>query len=169
MAFDFASARADHGQLVVVDLDGQELVFRPLKPTEAHKVVTRSEAAPEEALDLALATCRACCLSDLGVFDRLADIYPLAFSGEEGVIGELVILAQGAAKLRVKEGVSKWKGADRNPGRMAENLLAFKAYTGGDYSADEFAGALTVAEHMQVTKGTFNLFLSLMKALAKRR
>ena len=169
MAFDFASARVEFGQLIVVDLDGQELVFRPLKPTEAHKVVTRTESAPEDALDLALATCRGCCLSDLAVFDRLADIYPLAFSGEDGVIGELVQLAQGAAKLRVKEGVSKWKGADRNPGRMAENLLAFKAYTGGDYSAEEFAGALTVAEHMQVTKGTFNLFLSLMKALSKRR
>lgn len=169
MAFDFASARAKHGQLVVVDLDGEELVFRPLKPQEAHSIVARTEAAPEDALDAALVTCRACCLSDLEVFDRLADIYPLAFSGEDGVIGELILVAMAGARIRIKEGVSKWKGADRNPGRMAENLLAFKAYSGGDYSAQELAGALTVAEWMQVTKGTFTLFLSLMRALSKRR
>jgi hypothetical protein len=169
MAFDFAQAKLDFGQIVVVELDGVELVFRPLKPSEAHRVAALATADPENALDASLAACRGACVSDLAEFDRLADIYPLAFSGDEGVIGELIRLAQGAATLRVKDAVGMWKRADRNPGRMAENLLAFKSYTGGDYSAEAFAGALTLAEHMQVTKGTFNLFLSLMKALAKRR
>jgi hypothetical protein len=169
MAFDFASARREHGRLVVVDLEGHELVFRPLKPGEAHKVVSQTEAAPEDSLGIALETCRACCLSDLTVFDRLSDIYPLAFSGDAGVIGELINLARGDAVLRVKDGVGFWRRADRNTGRMAENLLAFKAYQGGDYTAEQFAGALTVAEWMQVTKGIFNMFAALLKALARRR
>jgi hypothetical protein len=166
---DVAQARLQYGQLVVVELDGEELIFRPLAPSEAHRVVALSTAQPEDALDVCLATCRGACLSDPEVFERLANIYPLAFSGDDGVIGELVKLAQGAAVLRVKDGVGKWKRADRNPGRMAENLLAFKAYTGGDYSAEAFAGALTVAEWMQSTKGIFNMFAALLKALSKRR
>ena len=169
MAFDYAAARLEHGQLVVVELDGRELVFRPLAPAEAHRVAALATARPEDALELCLTTCRGACLSDPALFDRLADIYPLAFSGDEGVIGELIRLAQGAATLRVKEGVRSWKGADRNPGRMAENLLAFKAYNGGDYTAAAFAGALTVAEWMQVTKGVFNMFAALLKALSRKR
>lgn len=166
---DLARARLEHGRLVVVELDGCELVFRPLAPSEAHRVATLVAAAPEDALDACIEACRGACLSPPDVFDRLAGIYPLAFSGDDGVIGELIRLAQGAATLRVKEGVSRWKRADRNPGRMAENLLAFKAYQGGDYSADAFAGALTVAEWMQSTKGIFNMFMALLKALARRR
>ena len=169
MAFDVAQARLQFGQLVVVDLDGAELVFRPLKPSEAHRVAALATSDPENALDVCLATCRGACVSDQAEFDRLANIYPLAFSGDDGVIGELIRLAQGDATIRVKEGVGKWKRADRNPGRMAENLLAFKAYQGGDYSAEEFAGALTVAEWMQSTKGIFNMFAALLKALSKRR
>ena len=169
MAFDVAQARLQFGQLVVVELDGEELTFRPLAPSEAHRVAALATADPENALDVCLATCRGACLSSLEDFDRLANIYPLAFSGDEGVIGELVRLAQGTATLRIKDGVGKWKRADRNPGRMAENLLAFKAYTGGDYTAEQFAGALTVAEWMQSTKGIFNMFAALLKALSKRR
>lgn len=164
-----AQARFDHGQLVVVELGGRELVFRPLAPSEAHRVAARVAGDPAEALDVCLAACRAACLSPLEDFDRLADIYPLAFSGDAGVIGELIRLAQGAATLRVKEGAGRWKRADRNPGRMAENLLAFKAYQGGDYDAAAFAGALTVAEWMQSTKGIFNMFMALLKALSRRR
>lgn len=169
MAFDFARAKREHGRVVVVDLNGHELVFRPLKPSEAHRVIAQTEAAPEHGLDVALETCRACCLSDLEVFDQLADVFPLAFSGDAGVIGELVNLARGDATLRVKDGVGFWRRADRNTGRMAENLLAFKSYQGGDYSAEQFAGALTVAEWMQVTKGIFNMFAALLKALARRK
>lgn len=168
MAFDFAGARREHGQLVVVDFEGEEVVFRPLSSREAHAVVAATSATPEDSLDIALATCRACCLSDLGAFDRLSQIYPLAFSGDSGVIGELIDLARGAAVLRVKDGVGFWRRAERNTGRMAENLLAFKSYQGGDYTPEQFAGALTVAEWMQVTKGIFNMFSALLKALARR-
>lgn len=166
---DHAQARLEYGRLVVVELDGCELVFRPLAPSEAHRIVALAESAPEVALDASIAACRGACLSGPDDFDRLANIYPLAFSGEDGVIGELIRLAQGAATLRVKEGVGRWRRADRNPGRMAENLLAFKAYQGGDYGAAEFAGALTVAEWMQATKGIFNMFMALLKALSRRR
>ena len=124
MAFDFASARVEFGQLIVVDLDGQELVFRPLKPTEAHKVVTRTESAPEDALDLALATCRGCCLSDLAVFDRLADIYPLAFSGEDGVIGEPDEIERRAGPRLAARGGPRGHRRLRADGRQRHRLVS---------------------------------------------
>jgi hypothetical protein len=106
MAFDFARARREHGPLVVAELEGEELVFRPLTPSEAHKVIAQTEAAPEFGLDVALATCRACCLFRTWKRSTACPIpsrWP--FPGTTGVIGELINLARGAATLRVKDGV----------------------------------------------------------------
>jgi hypothetical protein len=166
---DLGKARREFGQLIHVELAGCELVFRPLTPSEAHRTVAQVSAHSADALDLCLETCRAACLSPPEDFERLSNLYPLAFSHDDGVIGELIRLASGAALLRVKEGSSRWKKAERNPGRMAEHLLAFKAYQGGEYDAATFAGALTIADWMQSTKGIFNMFSALLKALARRK
>lgn len=165
---DETSARLQYGRVVVVELDGHELLFRPLTPAEAARAADSVTKAPEIAVETALATCEAACLTP-EPFVQLADNYPLAFSGEDGVFGELLRLAQGDAVVRVKTGARLWKAADRNPGKMAENLLAFKAYQGGDWGEKEFAGALTIAEWMSSTKGLFQLFLALMKSLSRKR
>lgn len=167
---DEARARLEYGKVVTVEFDGEDLLlFRPLTPLEATKASTRILAAPEAALETGLEVCKAALLSCPGTFERLVDMYPLAFTGDDGVLGELIRLAQGEARIRVKSGAGLWRASDRNLGRMAENLLAFKGYAGGDYTAEQFAGAMTIAEWMSVTKGIFNLFLSLLKALSKRR
>jgi RecA/RadA recombinase len=93
---------------------------------------------------------------------------PFAFF-DDGALGELLRQAGLDSRARVKAAAGLWKASDRNLGRIAENLLAFKAYTGGDFTAEQFAGAMTIAEWMSSTKGIFNLFLSLLKALSKRR
>jgi hypothetical protein len=166
---DETQARLEYGKVVVAQLDGHELLFRPLTPGEATKASARLVAAPEDALDFGLSIVESALLSDPDDFRRLVDQYPLAFTGDDGVLGELLRQAQAAARSRVKAGAGLWRASDRNLGRMAENLLAFKAYSGGDYTAEQFAGAMTVAEWMSCTKGVFNLFLSLLKALSKRR
>jgi hypothetical protein len=48
-------------------------------------------------------------------------------------------------------------------------LLAFKAYTGGDYGPEEFSGALFIVDAIEAVKGTQRLLESLMKALARKR
>jgi hypothetical protein len=162
-------ARLEYGKVVAVEIDGHELLFRPLTPSEATKVSARMLAAPGEAIDAGLETVRAALIGDPSLFLQLVDRYPLAFTSDDGVLGELIRLAAVESRARVRSGAGMWRASDRNLGRMAENLLAFKGYTGGDYTAAEFAGAMTVAEWMSATKGIFSLFLSLLKALSKRR
>lgn len=166
---DEAQARLEYGKVVAVQLDGREVLFRPLTPLEARRISLRMLAAPADALDTGLAACESALLTDPTDFAALADQYPLAFSGEDGALGELLRSAQSDARARVRSAAALWKASDRNLGRIAENLLAFKAYNGGDFTAEQFAGAMTVAEWMSSTKGIFNLFLSLLKALSKRR
>lgn len=166
---DEAQARLEYGKVVVVNLGGREVLFRPFTPLEAIRVSAQLLTCPSEALELGLAACRSALLSDPAEFDALADAYPLAFTADDGALGELIRNAQAAARDRVQRGSKLWKVSDRNLGRMAENLLAFKAYAGGDYTPEQFAGAMTVAEWMSSTKGIFNLFLALLKGLSKRR
>lgn len=166
---DEAQARLEYGKIVAVELDGHEVLFRPFSPIEAVRISARLLAAPAEAVENSLTALQPALLTPLEDFLELADRYPLAFTADDGVLGELIRNAQAAARDRVQRGARLWKASDRNLGRMAENLLAFKAYTGGDYTPEQFAGAMTVAEWMSSTKGIFNLFLALLKGLSKRR
>ena len=166
---DLDAARREYGKVIAVELEGRTVLFRPLSPSEAAGVSAQLLAFPEDAVELGLAACERALLSDRAAFLELADRYPLAFTADEGALGELIRQAQLAARASVQAGARKFKAADRNLGRMAENLLAFKAYTGGDYTPEQFAGALTVAEWASSTRGIFNLFLALMKALSRRK
>lgn len=166
---DEAQARLEYGKVVAVELDGREVLFRPLAPIEAVRISARMLAEPAEAIEVALAALQTALLSPLEDFLDLADRYPLAFTSDDGALGALIRNAHAAARDRVQRGSRLWKASDRNLGRMAENLLAFKAYAGGDYTPEQFAGAMTVAEWMSSTKGIFNLFLALLKGLSKRR
>lgn len=162
-------ARAEYGRVVAVELDGREVLFRPLTPSEAARASRELLARPADAVDVGLAWCETALLSDRADFLALADRYPLAFTGDDGALGELIRQAQAAARERVQRAARLHKASDRNLGRMAEHLLAFKGYTGGEYTAEQFAGAMTIAEWASSTKAIFNLFLALLKGLAKRR
>ena len=165
---DARAARARFGRVLVVELDGRELLFRPLGVAEAQRLAKVVADEPEDALEQCLEACEGACVG--GDYAAAADSFPLAFGPQPGgVAGELLKLATGDAKLRVQRGASAWKRADRNPGLMAEHLLAFKAYQGGEYGEREFAGALTISEWMSSTKGIFLLLSALLKALGRKR
>lgn len=176
---DLDSLRLEHGKLVRVDLGGRSFAFRPLHTEEAEAIAERLERAPELALDTAFEACRECCV---GVFegdralddpraalDEAADLYPLIFSAETGVCDKLLTLASEALAKRIKDAISRWRKSDRNLGMVAESLLAFQAYRGGQASAEAMAGALHMAEHLDFAKGLYRLHLSFMRALGKRR
>lgn len=167
---DARAARARYGRVLVVELGGAELLFRPLGVAEASTLAKAVAADPDDCLDECLAACEAAYVGPRAALEAAVDAFPLAFGPQDGgVAGALLKLATGDAKLRVQKGAALWKRADRNPGLMAEHLLAFKAYQGGEYGEAEFAGALTIAEWMGSTKGIFLLFSALLKALSKRR
>jgi hypothetical protein len=163
------AARAEHGRLVTAEVRGRAYVFRPMTVAEALDVAQRLERAPAVALPTAIDAARACCLNDPAEFDEAADNFPLAFSAESGVCEQLLKLASEDAAAAVKGALSRWRNAERQLGVVAEDLLAFKAYTGGVAGEKEIAGALHIAEHLDTMKGLYKLHLSFMRALAKRR
>lgn len=169
MPIDFEDARAEHGQLIRVDLRGREFVFRPMGLDEAQAVAIKLDRSPQAALDTAINAVRACVLSDLEEFDEASENFPLAFSAERGVCAQLLKVASDELALQVKQAISRWRHSERQLGVMAEDLLAFQAYKGGIAGEKELAGALHWAELIDTTKGLYKLHLSFMRSLAKRR
>ncbi len=162
-------ARVAHGRLIQVDLRGRVLFFRPMGLDEAQATATRLDRAPSAALTTALAAVRKCCVSDLQEFDEAAENFPLAFSAESGVCATLLAMASDELSANVKEAIARWRTSERQLGVIAEDLLAFKAYTGGVADAKTLAGALHVADLIDTTKGLYKLHLAFMNAMGKRR
>lgn len=129
--------------------------------SEAYLAVIRDR--PEDGLEHSDALCAACCVE--GDWAALSAEFPLAV---DKIVPALFRSANEAAKEDVRLAIRKWRASETNLGRMAENLLAFKAYNGGAPSPAQFAGALTVAEWFNATRGTFRLLEGLMKGLRRR-
>jgi hypothetical protein len=169
VAVDWDGLKLAHGQLVHLELDEHKLAFRQLTPDEAEALYDKLERAPELALQIALDACALCCVAGAEHLEEVTDSYPLAFSSESGVCEMLLKLANDALAASIKKAIRNWRAADRQLGQVAQNLLAFKAYTGGVASPEALAGALHWAEHLDTTKGLYKLHLSFMRALAKRK
>ncbi len=150
---------------VCVQLGGHSLEFRPLTIEESADIVWEVEAFPESEATLCDQVCEKACLSDLDKFAALIDEYPLVCA--ETIL--VAILKEGGdqAMARLDAGVKSWKAADRDYGRTAQHLLAFKAYTGGDYTKDQMAGALALAETFGTIKGLFQLVHSYIKGMRR--
>jgi hypothetical protein len=120
-------------------------------------------------LDLEVEACRACCVAGLEAFDEAVDRYPLAFSAESGLCQTLLKLASDKIAADIKAGIKRWRASERQLGTVAESLLAFQAYKGGNPDPKELAGALHLAELLDYVKGTYRLHLSFMRAMSKRQ
>jgi hypothetical protein len=167
---DHDAAKLRYGKAVAVEVAGlPPLLFRPLTTTEAREVSSKILAHPELSGNTAINACMQCCLSSVEDFNAFVDSYPLSMDGSDGVLARLIDVARTNAKATVKSAALLWRKGDRNYGHVAENLLAFKAYAGGDYTEQEFAGALAVAEWIGTTKNLTKLVEGLMKALARKR
>lgn len=143
-----------------VRIDGAEFVFRPPTVAEAESYLARPDAA---ALATALLVD-----GDPGALARVADARPLALS--HSVLPRLFAMAAAAREARGKRAVARWRSSETHLGRMAESLLAFKAYDGrSEPSETAVAGALHVAEWLDCTRGVFRLLHSLIKGLSRGR
>lgn len=149
-----------------VQIGGHSLVFRPFSVAESEALVDDVEACKGPTLLIELAACRLACESGAIKFDAMVDEFPLACSGT--ILPKLLKTTAEEANARIKTGVRRYKAADRSPGRMAEHLLAFKAYQGGDIGAKEFAGALAVAELINTAGGILITMQNYLKAMSKR-
>lgn len=161
---------------LAVQVGGYDLQFRPLTSTESESVIDDCRADPDNAIGLAIDACRSACVGRLAEsgdeaedylakFDAMSEYYPLACS--ETILQAIINQSAKEAQERISDGVRQWKAADRNPGRMAEHLLALKAYEGGDYTAGQFAGALAVAELISTTKGIATMIKAYLNAMKR--
>ncbi len=160
--------RAQHGPLTIVKDDEHAAAFRAMTPAEVQALEARVRSLPDLSYQLAVDACLTCLVSERADFDALLETWPLAFDlDDKGLCGKLAAAATATATGEVNAAVARWRGAERQLGRAAQHLLAFKAYTGGPPSADAMAGALAVAEGLDTLKGLFKLHYSFFKALSR--
>jgi hypothetical protein len=168
MTLELDALRAKHGSLVVLRTGSRVVAFRAMNAAEALTLSERLRATPDLSYPLALDACRACLVGGEADFDALLEETPLAFDLDDGVCGHLLSAAVKAAEAAAKDGIRRWRSADRNLAAAAQNLLEFKAYQGGPASPGAMAGAINVAEGIDTLKGLFKLHLGFMKAYARR-
>jgi hypothetical protein len=160
--------RLEYPRVLEVEIDGVILAFRPLRPSEADALVAQLERIRGSGgpMELNLGTVRRVCVHGQEHFDALVEQYPLTFS--EDILEELLKMARAHARMTIQGARAKWMQGSRNLGHTAEALLAFKAYEGGDFSDEQFAGALHLAELIDTQKATFKLLMAFFKSLSKR-
>lgn len=147
------------------EVDGAALRFRLPTRAEVEDYLEAARKRPGEQLELGSALCAACCID--GPIAEVTESRPLALV--ESVLPLLFSTASSRATAARRAGIARWKRAETDLGRMADSLLAFKSYIGGEPSEAAFAGALHVAEWLDSTRGTFRLFSAFLKALSRRR
>lgn len=161
--------RAKYGTTFRLEAAGFEAHFRPMTFDEARTLSKQIERAPEIAFQLGIAACQACIVNGAEHFDALVEVAPLAFDLDgPGLAATLLSNACSAAAANARAAVQRWRQADRNLAEVAESLLAFKAFTGGEPSPAARAGALHLAEAFDHQKGLFKLVLGYMRAVSKK-
>lgn len=164
---DIEALRAEHGLVFSLNAGGLDATFRPMTIDEARRLGKQIDRVPELAFELAVAACRACHIA--GDFEGLLDVAPLALDLDEGLAGRMLAHASTEAHASAKAAVHRWRSSGRNLAEVAESLLAFKAYTGGEPTPAARAGALHAAEGLDHLTGLFKLVLGYMKAMSKAK
>jgi|SRR5688572_24691982 len=149
---------------VTATVGGRALAFRLPTSAESEEYLAAAKRAPGASL-VAADELLTKCAEDPAAWAAAADEYPLAV---DELLPALFREATKAARGEVRAAIRRWRHADTNLGRMAENLLAFKAYAGGDPDERTFAGALLVAEWFDSTRRTSRLLEGLIKGLSRR-
>jgi len=161
------SLRAKYGTVFQVEAAGRVAAFRAMTIDEARTLGQQIARVPEAAFELGIAACETCLLD--GDFSGMLEDAPLAFDLDEGLAGQLMAHASKEAHAGAKAAVARWRASGRNLAEVAESLLAFKAYTGGEPSPAARAGALHFAEGLDHQAGLFKLVLGYMRAISKRK
>jgi hypothetical protein len=152
--------------MVSLSLPGLErpITFRPLTRAEADALLAHGDGDLDYVLRLTAALADP---AQAGPVAALQDETPLLFHDVLRAVLEDTVQRRQA---RDRRAVALWRRAERSPGVAAENLLAFvNRGAPRDWSEHEIAGALMVVDWAQATRGILQLFLGLMKGLAKRR
>lgn len=97
--------KAKYGRLVVAEIGGETLAFKPLNKAKIGDLKKNITQKPEIALELSVNACEFSCVFGESQIKALIELYPLAFAGSfgaPGVIDVLFELARGNATITIE-------------------------------------------------------------------
>jgi hypothetical protein len=98
--------KAKYGRLIVVEIGGHMLAFRPLDKAKLANLQRDIAKASDRRVELSLNAVGFCCVYGKEHYDALANDYPLAFVGngeDPSVLDALMRLARGNATIQIEE------------------------------------------------------------------
>jgi hypothetical protein len=98
---DLERAKEQYPRLVVVEVDGKTLAFRPLDRAKITDIRKRLSKAPDIALDILTNVCEFQCVVGAEHFKEIAVAYPLLMAGEDSISDALMQMARGSAVVTV--------------------------------------------------------------------
>lgn len=99
---ELEQAKADYGRLVVVEIDGKTLAFRPLDRAKITDVRKKLAKTPDLALEILTNVCEFQCVVGKEHFADVARDYPLLVAGEDSIADGLMNLARGTATVSIR-------------------------------------------------------------------
>lgn len=102
MTNELDQAKEQYGRLVVVEIDGKVLAFRPMDRAKITDVRKKLAKTPDLALDILTNVCEFQCVVGKEHFSEVAAMYPLVIAGDDSIADALMTLARGTATVSIK-------------------------------------------------------------------
>ena len=102
MVDEVEQAKQQYGRLVVVEVDGKVLAFKPMDRAKITDILTKLAKTPNLALDILTNVCEFQCVVGKEHFADVARDYPLVVAGDDSIADALMTLARGTATVSIK-------------------------------------------------------------------
>lgn len=99
---EVSAAKATYGRLVVLEIEGKTLAFKPMDRAKITDVRRKLAKSPDLALDILTNAVEFCCVVGREDFKAVADKYPLVIAGDESIADALMALARGTAIVSIR-------------------------------------------------------------------
>lgn len=99
---ELQAAKAQYGRLVVLEIDGATLAFKPMDRAKITDIRRKLAKTPDLALDVLTNAVEFCCVVGRESFKAIADKYPLVIAGDDSVADALMALARGTAVVSIR-------------------------------------------------------------------
>ena len=96
------AAKEQFGRLVVVEIEGKTLAFRPVSRDGITDVRKKLAKTPDLALNILTNLCEFQCVVGAEHFKEIAAAYPLLIAGDDSIADALMNLARGHATVSIK-------------------------------------------------------------------
>jgi CBS domain-containing protein len=95
-------AKQQYGRLVVVEVDGKVLAFKPIDKAKITDIRAKLAKTPNLALDILTNAVEFCCVVGQEHFKDIASKYPLIVAGDDSIADALMTMARGTAVVSIR-------------------------------------------------------------------